>query len=130
VSHAFFKDAMLNRFYAICNCCSCCCGAMHACRNGIPMLISSGYVAQMDQDLCIACGTCVEYCQFGALSLEDVAVVDAELCMGCGVCTVACPTESLHLERLEREPIFSSTLELHEKIAAENEKAGQRSSTK
>ena len=27
VQHAFFKDAMLGRFYAICNCCSCCCGA-------------------------------------------------------------------------------------------------------
>ncbi|MFH1085318.1 MAG: hypothetical protein V1772_06115 [Chloroflexota bacterium] len=24
VHHAFFKDAMLDRFYAICNCCSCC----------------------------------------------------------------------------------------------------------
>ena len=32
VHHAFFKDAMLGRFYAICNCCSCCCGAMQAFR--------------------------------------------------------------------------------------------------
>ena len=28
VHHTFFKDAMLGRFYAICNCCSCCCGAI------------------------------------------------------------------------------------------------------
>ena len=42
--HAFFKDAMLGRFYAICNCCSCCCGAMHAHRGGTPMLASSGYL--------------------------------------------------------------------------------------
>jgi hypothetical protein len=48
VSHAFFKDAMLGRFYAICNCCSCCCGAMKAHRNGTPMIASSGYVAQVD----------------------------------------------------------------------------------
>ena len=34
VHHAFFKDAMLDRFYAICNCCECCCGAMQAQRNG------------------------------------------------------------------------------------------------
>jgi hypothetical protein len=47
VSHAYFKDAMLNRFYAICNCCSCCCGAMEAQRNGTPMIASSGYVAQV-----------------------------------------------------------------------------------
>jgi len=38
VSHAYFKDAMLGRFYAICNCCSCCCGAMEAQRNGTPMI--------------------------------------------------------------------------------------------
>ena len=36
VHHAFFKDAMLGRFYAICNCCACCCGAMQAQRNGVP----------------------------------------------------------------------------------------------
>lgn len=46
VHHAYFKDAMLNRFYAICNCCSCCCGAMQAVRNGSPMIISSGYVSR------------------------------------------------------------------------------------
>ena len=44
VSHAFFKDAMLGRFYAICNCCSCCCGAMQYHHQGIPMLASSGFV--------------------------------------------------------------------------------------
>jgi hypothetical protein len=26
----YYKDAMLGRFYAICNCCACCCGAMQA----------------------------------------------------------------------------------------------------
>jgi len=52
VSHAFFKDAMLRRFYAICNCCSCCCGAMQAHQHGTPMLASSGYVAQVNADLC------------------------------------------------------------------------------
>ena len=58
VSHAFFKDAMLGRFYAICNCCSCCCGAMQAHANGTPMLISSGYVAKVNEALCAGCGTC------------------------------------------------------------------------
>jgi hypothetical protein len=43
VHHAFFKDAMLGRFYAICNCCPCCCGAIQSHRNGIPMLAPSGY---------------------------------------------------------------------------------------
>jgi ferredoxin len=100
VSHAFFKDAMLDRFYAICNCCSCCCGAMQAWQNGSQMLASSGYVAQADGELCIGCGTCVDYCQFQALSLEDgLILVDWERCMGCGVCVDQCAQEALALVR-------------------------------
>ena len=77
VHHAFFKDAMLGRFYAICNCCACCCGAIHAHQTGTPMLASSGYVAEVDQEACIACGVCAENCQFGALALGDLAMAVA-----------------------------------------------------
>lgn len=88
VHHAFFKDAMLDRFYAICNCCECCCGAMHAHRTGTPMLASSGYVSQVNEDLCIGCGDCSSYCQFGAVEVVDgVNNIIYEKCMGCGVCT-------------------------------------------
>ncbi len=62
---------MLDRFYAICNCCECCCGAMQAQRNGTPMLASSGYVSQVDTDLCMGCGDCIPYCQFHALEVVD-----------------------------------------------------------
>jgi len=100
VHHAFFKDAMLGRFYAICNCCACCCGAMHAHRNGTPMLASSGYVSRVDAELCVGCGLCVDSCQFGALSIEnDTAVIDAIACMGCGVCASKCAQGALSLVR-------------------------------
>ena len=99
VSHAFFKDAMLDRFYAICNCCSCCCGAMQAQRNGIPMLAPSGYVCVADQGACIACTACTPLCQFGALSVDDRVVIDSSRCMGCGVCVKGCPEEALSLEK-------------------------------
>jgi Pyruvate/2-oxoacid:ferredoxin oxidoreductase delta subunit len=99
VHHAFFKDAMLGRYYAICNCCSCCCGAMKAHHNHIPMLASSGYVARIDHDLCSDCGTCHDYCQFSALHFDDqyTAQVDDELCMGCGICVSKCPQEAIGL---------------------------------
>ena len=99
VHHAYFKDAMLGRFYAICNCCACCCGAMQATRNGIPMIIPSGYVALVEPDNCIGCETCARYCQFGALSLDDdfVISVDESACMGCGVCVDKCKNEALSL---------------------------------
>jgi len=100
VHHAFFKNAMLNRFYAICNCCSCCCGAMQAQRNGIPMLASSGYVCRFDGNLCEGCAECVDFCQFGSLSLQDGhSSVDLTKCMGCGVCVGRCPNKALSLVR-------------------------------
>jgi ferredoxin len=115
VHHAFFKDAMLDRFYAICNCCACCCGAMHAHRNGTPMLASSGYVSQVDAERCVGCGACVDLCQFGALSMEDgTAVVDAVACMGCGVCASHCAYEAVSLMRdpTRGEPLEISELQL------------------
>ncbi|MBN1667828.1 MAG: 4Fe-4S binding protein [Anaerolineales bacterium] len=98
VHHAFFKDAMLGRFYAICNCCSCCCGAMNAHRNGIPMLAPSGYICQVDQDLCTGCGTCETVCPFTAISLDSgYSTIDYTACMGCGVCVEHCPERALTL---------------------------------
>ena len=116
VHHAFFKDAMLNRFYAICNCCSCCCGAIQAHEKGTPMIASSGYVCRVDAELCSACENCIESCQFGALSLTDgVAAVDVDKCMGCSVCISRCPQEALSLVR---EPAKGEPLEIHKLIAS------------
>jgi len=101
VHHAFFKDAMLDRFYSICNCCSCCCGAINAHRNGTPMLASSGYVSEVDHELCIGCSLCSGFCQFDALTIKDgLANVDLEKCMGCGVCSSKCEQGAIKL-RLE-----------------------------
>ncbi len=109
VHHAFFKDAMLGRFYAICNCCSCCCGAMQAQRNGVKMLASSGYVAQVEASLCAACGECEDYCPFGAISVNGHSVVNRDACMGCGVCVSHCPQDALSLVR---DPGKGAPLEL------------------
>lgn len=115
VHHAFFKDAMLGRFYAICNCCSCCCGAMHAWNNGTPMLTSSGYVAHVEPDLCAGCGLCTEYCQFQALVMDDgSAIVDSAACMGCGACTSKCMQDAISLVR---DPDKGEPLEIHRLIS-------------
>lgn len=99
VSHAFFKDAMLNRFYAICNCCACCCGAFQAHRTGTPMLMSSGYTAEINEELCEGCGICQEFCQFSAIQIIDErAIIDREACFGCGVCVDKCPNDLIFLK--------------------------------
>ena len=95
---------MLGRFYAICNCCSCCCGAMQAQRNGVPMLASSGYVSVQDPELCVGCGAVRRVCQFGAIAMDDGrAFIDAAACMGCGVCVDQCDLGALSLVRDERK---------------------------
>jgi ferredoxin len=100
VQHAFFKDAMLGRFYAICNCCPCCCGAMQAHRQGTPMLAASGYRAVVDPSGCSGCEVCLDACPFDAIRMQDaVPFAESGKCMGCGVCVSACPTGSLSLAR-------------------------------
>jgi ferredoxin len=116
VHHAFFKDAMLGRFYAICNCCACCCGAMQAWLHGTPMLASSGYVSRVAADLCVGCGICADFCQFGALSVRDgMVTVDGSVCMGCGVCVSKCVEGALSLVR---DPARGEPLEIRALIAS------------
>ncbi len=53
---------------------------------------------QIDEQLCTGCGTCVDGCPQGAISLDGgVAVWSAERCNGCGVCVDACPQRAILL---------------------------------
>ncbi len=113
VHHAFFKDAMLGRFYAVCNCCSCCCGAMQAHRNGTPMLASSGFVAAVEIERCVGCSLCTDVCPFDALAIGAGLVrIDKEKCMGCGVCVSKCTQHALTLALMPEkgEPLIISEL--------------------
>lgn len=99
VHSAWFKDAMLGRFYAICNCCRCCCGGIRTMvERGVPMVTSSGYVAEFDAALCTVCGDCVPACPFRALTQADSGIKrDWSRCMGCGVCEVTCAVGAVSL---------------------------------
>ena len=107
VHSAWFKDATMGRFYAICNCCKCCCGGIEAMRKyAVPVVASSGYVAIVDAGLCSACGACAEACPFGAISLNGSgALVDWKTCMGCGICEGRCPRRAISLNRDLRKGI-------------------------
>ncbi len=103
---AWFKNAMLDRFYVICNCCKCCCGGIETMvKYGIPMMSSSGYIAKADESLCVSCGTCADFCPFGALSVDGHSMIDWDKCMGCGVCVDQCPNGALSLVRDEQKGI-------------------------
>lgn len=103
---AWFKHTMLDRFYAICNCCSCCClGMKFMADYRMKMLLPSGYRSIVNEK-CSGCGLCVRYCQFGALEMVEAADNDSkerrcsvigERCFGCGVCEGKCSNDAIHL---------------------------------
>ena len=104
VQTAWFKDICFGRFYALCNCCKCCCiGIQALTKHNIPMAAPSGYAARVDDGACSGCGECVDACVFEAIRLDGHASVIWETCMGCGVCVEACPSGALSLEKDERK---------------------------
>lgn len=98
VHTAWFKDAMLGRFYGICNCCKCCCNGIQAMMNyDVPMVLPSGYSANKTNEICTNCGSCRKACPFEAIS--DTYEICKEKCMGCGVCVVKCNKKAISLQR-------------------------------
>jgi heterodisulfide reductase subunit A len=54
--------------------------------------------AEIDENLCSGCRTCIPLCPYNAISyLEDkkVSQVNSTLCKGCGTCVAACPSGSI-----------------------------------
>ncbi len=98
----------------VCNCCTCACGILRGMVDlGIANVVArSAFVNQVDAELCMGCGTCVERCQFGTLSLDstsgdEIVQVDDVRCVGCGVCVASCPVGALSLVRRPPEEILS-----------------------
>jgi ferredoxin len=116
VQAAYFKKDVGNKFFAICNCCDCCCVGIkmwNQLGGAIPIIASSGYVAVVGED-CNGCGSCEDCCRFNALTLDDqVAVIDRDKCMGCGVCVDICP---IGVISLERDPSKGEPLDLDELV--------------
>ncbi len=93
---------------AMCNCCKCCCGIIQMHYRGVgPFHTISSYLANVSEEDCIGCGTCVEKCPMEAIELEDeTASIDVDRCIGCGVCAYHCPEEAIHLKRTGQRDVF------------------------
>jgi uncharacterized protein (DUF362 family)/Pyruvate/2-oxoacid:ferredoxin oxidoreductase delta subunit len=53
---------------------------------------------RVDEELCTACGTCVDQCPVGALSMDaDLPDVDADTCISCFCCQEICPQKAIAL---------------------------------
>jgi len=90
----------------ICACCGCCCGVLtnHSELPEFAHLFATNYRAEVDTELCVACGICEDRCNVDAVHVEDdVAVVDKDRCIGCGVCVPTCTSEAMSLIKKEEE---------------------------
>jgi len=95
---AWFKTVMHDRFYTICNCCTCCCLGMASFHRNVPRITHSGYRPAATQEECLQCGKCEAICPFRAITcLEGPPVIEDTKCMGCGVCVSHCPSQAVEL---------------------------------
>ncbi len=53
----------------------------------------------IDEETCILCGKCVDFCQFNALAKTKKIFVFEKLCHSCGGCEMVCPTGALSYEK-------------------------------
>ena len=83
----------------ICNCCGCCCGVLNSARLGLPNFVNSHYYAEIDPELCSACGICAdERCQVKAINKgDDSCSVITRRCIGCGLCASTCPEDAIKM---------------------------------
>ena len=92
----------------ICSCCGCCCGIFRL-HKSLPNPVdywTTNYYAEVDPEICTACGTCVDICNVAAIKLqedENVAKVNIKRCLGCGNCVSRCPVEAIALVKKELE---------------------------
>jgi Pyruvate/2-oxoacid:ferredoxin oxidoreductase delta subunit/DNA-binding HxlR family transcriptional regulator len=93
---------------AICNCCKCCCGNFQGYYNGTsPTHTYTSYIARVDEESCIGCGTCSDICPIEAPHLiNDLITIDATKCLGCGVCAQQCPEKAIKLEYTGLRKVF------------------------
>lgn len=85
---------------SLCNCCSDCCGTFDLWRKGVtPMVNSTNYLSNINQELCVGCGTCVDQCPVDAIELndEEKATRNPDYCIGCGICARSCPEGAISM---------------------------------
>jgi len=100
------SDNFSDDSHILCACCECCCGNLAGLvrfKDNPLAFARANYVSTVDEDACIACGTCVERCMFDAITVEDHAIISTDQCVGCGLCAVKCPEEAITMKHIERE---------------------------
>ncbi|MFZ2070235.1 MAG: CoB--CoM heterodisulfide reductase iron-sulfur subunit A family protein [Halobacteriota archaeon] len=67
-------------------------------------------ICQINEEVCIGCGTCAEGCPFGALELDavrHVMTVNEAICKGCGGCNAVCPSGAATMKHYRDRQVYA-----------------------
>ena len=64
--------------------------------------------AQIDDEVCVKCGICVQECPRGIIKKEeeDFPKINPEECIGCGACQAVCPVKAISIIPVEQQKIL------------------------
>lgn len=101
VDNFIFLTPDKQKLLSVCFCCHCCC--MMGYLRHIPAPHLDGVMQPIEglkievTDDCRGCGTCVEYCRFDAITIENGKAVHSDMCRGCGRCERYCPNGAIRI---------------------------------
>jgi heterodisulfide reductase subunit A-like polyferredoxin len=75
-----------------------------------PVLKAGGVVAEVDQETCAACLTCVRVCPYEVPRIDPEAkkaYIEPAACQGCGICVSECPAKAIELHHYTDAQVFA-----------------------
>ena len=101
----------------LCHCCGDCCHLLVGMKKWgyTNIVITSGFLPEIDQGKCTGCGKCARACPIDARTMaadnatgskrKKRPVTDEAICLGCGVCALQCRGRALTLVRRKKRII-------------------------
>jgi ferredoxin len=114
-------DNVQHNIRMICQCCKCCCATLQGISKfGYPhSVVTSSFIAEIDETKCIGCGKCAKTCPIEAIEMVPIEnpetkkkkkpVVNKDICLGCGACALDCKTKALQLVKRNQKVIHPET---------------------
>ncbi len=93
----------------MCSCCGDCCGMLRSLKKqpNPAESVQSNYYAQVGEELCTGCETCVDRCQMEAIDVIDgISTITLNRCIGCGLCVTTCPVEAIQLIKKSEDQLY------------------------
>ncbi len=111
------SDNIRKKNQFICHCCKCCCNVIQGINKFgyTNILVTSSFIAELNENDCKHCGLCVKACGVEAIKLEKNAsgkikvTIDETRCLGCGVCTFKCTPNAIKLKKRKKKVIHPET---------------------